>query len=112
MSSEEQEPVFEVTEASIWTVKTFPLGLVMSVKGRAGSNGWTDFELTPVEYVVYPEDGIHDVYWTGKPGGSLAVMTDVDYASNWIGFPQGDLKGVRVHADSNKLEAMLPVSKP
>ena len=111
MRNEEQQPVFEVTDVSIWTVKTFPLGLVISVKGRTGSNDWTDFQLTPVEYVVYPEDGIHDIYWTGDPGGSLTVVTDVEFASNWIGFPQDDLKGVRIHAGTNKLEAMLPVPK-
>jgi hypothetical protein len=103
----ELKPVYEVDTVKIWIVKTNPLGLVIAVTGKTGTPTWGGFELNPVEYVVYPEDGIHDVHWVGVPGGGPQVISDAEFESTWIGFPDGQLKGVRVHSGTNSVVSML-----
>lgn len=103
------EPVYAVDSVAIHTVKTHPLGLVIGVQGKTATPGWSDFELKPVVYVTYPEDGVQDIYWNGQPpsGVSSQAITEVDFGHTWIGFPEGQLKGVRIHTASNSLEAFL-----
>jgi len=109
----ERKAIYKVEEARIWTVKTNPLGLTIEVAGEASTPGWSEFELTPAVYVVPPADGIYDVFWIGLPPDGIVpeVITPVKFEWTWIGFPEAHLKGVRVHSDTNVVEALLDYSR-
>jgi len=109
----ERRAIYKVDEARIWTVKTNPLGLSISVAGAASTPKWSEFELTPAVYVMPPVDGIYDIFWTGLPPDEIVpeVITPVEFVWTWIGFPETHLKGVRVHSDTNVVETLLDHSR-
>ncbi len=105
----EPQPVYQVDSAHIHIVKTNPLGLVITVTGQTGQPNWSGFAYNPVEYIEYPRDGIHDINLTGiPPGFGPQVVAHFEFSDTWIGFPEGQLKGVRIHSGTNSVEAMLP----
>jgi hypothetical protein len=86
-----------------------PRNLLIEVDALAPTPGYTDFTIKPVTYIQAPRDGIYDVTALGVPPDGIAAqhLDRVEFRYRWTGFP-GDLRGVRVHANGNAIEAMLP----
>jgi hypothetical protein len=86
-----------------------PLNLQIDVDAMAPTPGFTALTLRPVTYIQRPPDGIYDVTAVGRPPVAIvpAVLDPVRFTYRWTGFPE-DLRGVRVHASGNAVEAMLP----
>ena len=85
-----------------------PRSLTIFVEALAPTPGYTDFTLKPVTYIQRPPDGIYDVTALGTPPDGLAPqhLDRVEFTYRWTGFP-ADLRGVRVHANGNAIEARL-----
>ena len=85
-----------------------PRTLTIFVEALAPTPGYTDLTLKPVTYVQRPPDGIYDVTALGTPPDGIAAqhLDRVEFRYRWTGFP-ADLRGVRVHANGNSIEARL-----
>ena len=106
-------PVRSVLDVSIVILKTNPATLAVRAIGQVNSGGWTNGRLEPRIYIQFPPDGIQDFDFVADPptGPSTTVLSYISSAPlHWPGFPP-NLKGVRVHAATNALEAMLSGAK-
>jgi hypothetical protein len=92
--------------------------LVVVAIGEVPTSGWTNPVLTAVIYVVPPKDGIQDfTFFVDPPAGRVIQMpmpiaaeasAKADVANYWgKGLP---LKGVRIHSESNDIEAPIEVA--
>lgn len=109
--------VYEVTEVT--TDFTFSDGehapaLKVFAKGRVNSGGWSNFELGVWSYVAEPKDGILDLDFLGEPPpqGTIVTMGFVKVNVGLVLPVPGWVKGVRVHASTNTMEAMLAAALP
>jgi hypothetical protein len=102
------QPVLEVTEIKLVTLRTFPPRLKISVSGTVSSRGWSYPQLVPSVYIKAPPDGIYDFDFVATPPDGVAaqVITPIGATYTWQTLPQ-NLKGVRVHAATNCQVALL-----
>jgi hypothetical protein len=105
--------LYSVNHVHLHLMKSNPPSLVVSAIGAAPSSGWTDVELGAWIYITPPADGIQDFDLLGRaPSGvSLPVLTPVAVSTVYPAVPKW-LKGVRIHASSNKMEALLSAHAP
>ncbi|KPJ93033.1 MAG: hypothetical protein AMJ55_08860 [Gammaproteobacteria bacterium SG8_15] len=98
----------EITDVQLTLSKSNPPQLDIAVKGNVTSSGWTKPELTPFVYVTPPQDGIYDYDFQAVPpaGPAATVITPIEAGYSLNPLPD-NLKGVRIHASQNKMEAML-----
>jgi len=99
--------VYSVSKVYFHINKSNPPQLVVNAHGQVNSSCWSNGRLIPWMYVNKPADGVQDydfvataphgkVLWLVSPiAGDGAVMLE-----DWM-------KGIRVHASSNKSEVML-----
>ena len=105
--------VYEITKLAVSIRKSNPPSLSIRAEGKVNSTGWTEPELSEWIYITPPADGILDLDFTAKkPSGFVhwtvtkicadRVIKDINIPGYWgKGKP---LKGVRVHAATNKIE--------
>lgn len=82
--------------------------LGLSVSGSANSDGWREPKLVPWRYLEAPEDGIYAFDFVASPptGNAESRLYPLATHYEWSDFPS-DLRGVRVHATNNQMQAML-----
>lgn len=88
--------------------------LKISAKGRVNSGGWSSPELGVWSYIQPPGDGILDLDFlaTPPPDGTIVTMGFRNVHAGLL-LPVPDwVKGVRVHASTNQMEAMLVAALP
>jgi hypothetical protein len=113
------ERVLCVDSVQVATLESKPPQFAITANGKVPSSGWTQPELTQWFYVVPPQDGIQDYDFVAQPpsGIVLPVVTPIsvfhpdprDPRHYWgKGKP---LKGVRIHARENSMEAKLDPKK-
>ncbi len=102
------EHVHEVTSVDLTIYKTHPPTLAIYAEGIAPTPGYTNPRLEPYVYIHPPTDGIWDfAFVADKPGGIVpTVLCPISTTYYWHNYPK-DLKGVRVHASQNSVEAKL-----
>ena len=78
--------------------KSAPPQLVVMVGGEVPRGGYTGEHLAPRVYVTPPADGIWDYDFVAIPPQiGTTVMTPIQAEHTWPGFPEANLRGVRVH---------------
>ena len=99
--------VFSVGAVFCDILKSKPPVLWVVAGGQVPSLGWTKPELSPWIYIRPPADGILDLDFSAEsPSGfSGGVMTPIITSDVFMRVPTW-VKGVRVHASSNSMEAM------
>lgn len=99
----------EVKKVNLALLKSQPPRLVISASGLVTTSGWTNGRLEPRFYIQFPPDGIYDFDFVAEPPEGITLMVILPITAKpveWKKFPAA-LKGVRVHAQSNKIEALL-----
>ncbi|MBY3091697.1 hypothetical protein HFO72_12905 [Rhizobium laguerreae] len=88
--------------------------LKVSAEGFANSGGWSNFELGVWSYVREPDDGILglDFLAMPPPQGTVSTMGFVRVSAGLVLSVPGWVKGIRVHASTNQIEAMLEAALP
>ena len=113
------ERVLCVDSVQVAILESKPPQFAVMANGKVPSTGWTQPELSMWFYVVPPEDGIQDYDFVAEPpsGIVLPVVTPIsvfhpdprDPRNYWgKGKP---LKGVRIHARENFMEAKTDLRK-
>ena len=102
------EKIAEITDVQLALLKSNPPQLDIVAKGNVTSSGWTSPELVPYVYVMPPQDGIYDYDFQAIPpaGPAATVITPIEARYTLNPLP-ANLKGVRIHALQNNMEAML-----
>lgn len=111
--------IMEVTDVRIAILESNPAKVNVWASGQVSTSGWTNPSLGPWFYVSPPSDGIQDFDFLADPptGIVLEVITpiaaqlriDLDPENYW---GEGKtLKGVRIHARSNKKEAAVEIRR-
>jgi hypothetical protein len=92
-----KEPVQRVLDVEVWLNKSNPPTIGVRARGQTGSPGYTNPELSVVQYVTPPEDGIQEIQFLATPpqGGVIRPIDEVEAETN-LGEPQDWLRGVRV----------------
>jgi hypothetical protein len=101
--------IMSVAKVDLAFLKSNPPCLVISASGFVTTPGWTNGKLQQRFYVKFPADGIQDFDFVADPPDGITSMVETKIAAKpieWDSPPQV-LKGVRVHAQSNKHEALL-----
>jgi hypothetical protein len=103
-----KEKIVEVDRVSVSYIKRNPPQLQIGADGKTGSSGWSEPELVQRVYIVPPADGIYDYDFVAKPPpeASTQILTQISATAIRRDIPNG-MKGVRVHAKTNKKEAKL-----
>ena len=109
--SEDQKPVYEVTEVTVNILESMPPTLVVNASGNTRTGGWTNAGLARRVYIDPPADGIQDYDFVATPpdGGSTDAITEIKAAPDSWHDPSAWVRGVRVHAETNKLEKQAPI---
>ena len=97
--------VLEVKDVTTTLMKSNPPILVIDAFGTVATSGWTDGRLEPRFYIDFPADGIQDFDFCATPpsGMTLQVITPITARIEWDN-PPDNLKGVRIHAQTNSME--------
>ncbi len=100
--------LFRVESVDLKILKSKPPILAIDVKGLSPTPGYTDVTLIEHVYVTPPEDGVYGFDLVGRrPSHPVPqVLAPVSTVYHWTGF-HDEVRGVRVHATSNKVEALL-----
>ena len=95
-------PVSRITSVQCAIDKSNSPNLTVTAVGEVPTLGWTKPSLTRVVYVQFPPDGIWDYNFTAIPptGPVPSVISPVQAADCWKGYPTGKLKGIRIHCAS------------
>lgn len=97
-----------VDEVRVMTTRSRPPRLIVNVKGRVTTTGWTDARLEPYVYITPPQDGLMDFDLVATPPTEIAgdAQTEITAAASlWM---PAWCRGVRVHASANEKEAVVP----
>jgi hypothetical protein len=103
--------VMEVTNVALTIFKTKPPILYIFAEGIVPTLGYKNGKLLPYIYIKPPADGIWDFdFVADKPDGIVPqVLAPITADYMWEDFPS-DLKGVRIRAAHNQIEAKLSSS--
>ncbi len=101
-----------VAKVDLTLLKCHPPRLVINASGFVTTSGWSKGRLEPRFYIRFPADGIQDFDFVAEPpdGIALMVISPITAAPLEWDNPPVELKGVRVHAQSNQIEARLDPS--
>jgi hypothetical protein len=102
------ELIYKVDSVTITYIKKNPPEYRIDATGKTRTAGWSSPNLSGVVYVQAPLDGIYDYNFVAEPpsGVSVQVETPISAQKALGKMPKG-FRGVRVHASSNKREALL-----
>ena len=105
----EFKEVYEVKDVKLSLMESNPPKLRIDADGLARSTGYTDPKLSMAVYKRQPDDGIQDFTFVAKPptGIVLPVLTPITADPYTMHDIPKWLKGVRVHAEKNAIEARL-----
>lgn len=108
MATPTTEQVFEVSEVKLTIFKTHPPTLAIYAEGMVPTPGYTNPRLEPYIYIQPPTDGIWDFSFDAdRPTVPVPdVLVPISATYYWFNYPR-DLKGVRIHARVNSMEARL-----
>lgn len=99
--------IISVDAVHIAIDKSNPPQLHVAAMGKVSSSGWKGGVLAPRLYILPPEDGIQDLDFLATPptGITLTVILPIsaDVSMEMVDW----LKGVRVHAARNSMEAIF-----
>lgn len=98
---------YSVDKISFAYIKTTPVRLQILADGMAPTTGWSNGQLIPYVYVGPPAYGVWDFDLVGDPpdvGGDALSPISANYV--WMGNINA-IKGVRIHASSNKMERFI-----
>lgn len=97
----------EVRSVQLRVVQSYPQRLSVTVEGSAPTPGYHSLRLRAFQYIQAPPDGIYDYSLVGTPPANIvaAVVTPVRISETWP--LSGNLKGVRIHAQSSTIVAMV-----
>ena len=109
------ERVTHVDQALVIILKSNPPLVGVAASGKVPTTGWSNPRLNRVFYFVPPADGIQDFSFDAEPpqGVFLPVVTPIAAHSIITRDPQNywgegkPLRGVRIHARENAVEAPL-----
>ena len=108
LASNEFATVLSVDSAECTILKSNPPQLWVSAKGKVNSSGWTDGQLSPFVYINPPKDGYWDMSFIArKPNGTVIWQIDDIDGDSLTDMPVW-VKGVRIHASTNKVEVPCP----
>ena len=110
MNTNESALVHSVTEVLLSTCDSDvnAKALVIAAAGEVSSTGWKNPGLSAPVYVQPPPDGIWEFSFYAEPpvGTSRPVVTPIEATYVMTKVPAG-LRGVRVRAETNSVEARL-----
>jgi hypothetical protein len=99
--------IMQVDSVVVQVLKSSPPQILVEASGQTNTSGWKHFELQPYVYIQPPRDGIWDMDFAGQaPTGIVLPVLRPAHASVTLPLPDW-CKGVRVHAASNAMEAIL-----
>jgi hypothetical protein len=106
-----KEQVLEVQTVELSILESNPPQLRIGVSGTVRTGGWKDAELIPYVYVQAPPDGIYDYDFVAvRPDGpATQAITPIEANYTLKNIPD-NLKGVKIHASTNSLVALLSES--
>jgi hypothetical protein len=97
----------DVKSVDIAILKSNPPLLFVGASGEVPTTGWTNIRLEPYYYIAPPRDGIWAFDFVGDPPTGMAGQVVLPcHASIVTRLPKW-LKGVRIHAAQNTMEATL-----
>lgn len=100
-----QARILEVTSASVVRVNGGSVFIVS--EGTVTTSGWRNPELQPRIYLRPPSDGIWDWDFVATPPQGIVLQVVTRIAAQSVNFvPPGWMRGVRVHASNNAVDAM------
>ncbi len=106
------EPVQQVLDVEVWLNKTNPPTIGVRARGQTSSPGYTNPELSVVQYVVPPEDGIQEIEFVATPPPGVVIRPiDVIEAETNLGEPDDWLRGVRVVGANNEIVVRFAAQK-
>lgn len=100
--------IYKAIAVDLALLKSMPPHLAITVYGQVSSGGWTAGTLSPVEYVMPPADGIQDFDFIATPPTGVVIQVVLPITAHYVmqNIPSW-LKGVRVHSQTNTVEAKL-----
>lgn len=103
-----KQQVLEVQNVELSILESNPPQLRIVASGTVSTSGWKDAELIPYVYVQAPPDGIYDYDFVAVPPDGIVpqVITPIEANYTLENIPD-NLKGVRIHASTNSLVALL-----
>jgi hypothetical protein len=101
--------VYEVKSVDVQLDKSKPPGVRVKAKGAVRTTGWTQARLAPVIYIQPPPDGIQDLTFLadGPTGPVHETITEIESAVLDLGRVPEWMRGVRVTAETNKMEKLF-----
>ena len=97
--------VYSVESVCFNINKINPPQVVVAANGTVNSTGWSDGRLVPWIYVTPPSDGIQDFDFIAKTPDGIVLWRMTPIPGSAIMEMPSWLKGVRVHAVTNAVEA-------
>lgn len=103
------KPVMSVASVNIALLKSNSPQLVITSSGFVSTSGWKNGRLEPLFYIDFPADGIQDFDFVADPPEGMALMVISGISAKPLEWdnPPANLKGVRVHSQSNSIEAKI-----
>lgn len=102
------QKIYSVSSVALAILDTSPRRLLVTVIGQVVSSGWNDPQLIAHSRVEPPADGYLEFDFVADPPREEARAAFFPIVAHfvWKGDPYS-LKGVRVHASSNRIEEAL-----
>jgi len=100
--------IYTIDSADITLLKSNPPQLSITAHGRTTTGGWSQPELSAYIYIQPPPDGIYGFDFMAEPPSGIVTQALTPIcASHLIQNPPPGLRGVRIHAVSGAVEALL-----
>jgi hypothetical protein len=105
--------IMNVDEVRVVVFKAGAVNLfAVYAKGHVPTTGWTNIELDQFFYIVPPVDGIMDFDFTGNAPSGIVGQVVLPVTASAVNRMPNWLKGVRVIAKENAMEAAVGKSIP
>ena len=103
-----KQTIYQIEGVKVNLLESLPPQLVINAEGLVPTEGWANPELVPYVYITPPLDGIQDFGFIAEPPPeiSLQVLTPITVSFHMKDMPSW-LRGVRVHASANSVEALI-----
>ena len=103
------KPIMSVACVRIALLKSSPPQLVITSSGFVSTAGWKNGRLNPRFYIMFPKDGIQEFDFVADPPEEMASMVISAITAKPIEWdsPPSNLKGIRVHSQSNAIEEVI-----
>jgi hypothetical protein len=105
--------IMDVDEVRVVVFKAGTVDLfAVYARGHVPTTGWTNIELDHFFYIAPPADGIMDFDFTGKAPTGIVGEVVLPVTATAVNRMPKWLKGVRVIAKANSMEASVGKSVP